>query len=293
MQQLAEARDDEQRVVDTDPDSDHRDEQRGDRVDVGQPREDEEEEERGCYRRDGEHDRDRRRHERPEDNEQHDERREQPEQLLGSLLEGRELRIAVELHGHSCGLDRLADGLLHGDDRLAVLLVDDPVELRLRVRDAPVVGGRVVGERALDALEAGLVLRRLELRGLQARDRFVDRLLSLGRVEALAGGGREDDIQDAALLLRELGLDEIGRSLRVRARNLELVTERATERSDDEDEDGKDADPRADDAPRVHCAPPRPARQRPCRKSLVRCPPLGAVRHLTSSRRVIWGIDEF
>ena len=110
-----------------------------------------------------ERDRDRRRDERAEDDEQHDERREQPEQLLRSLLDRRELRVAVELHGHAGGLDRLADRLLDGNDRRAILLVDHPVELGLRVRDAPVVGGRVVGERRLDALEAGLVLRRLEL----------------------------------------------------------------------------------------------------------------------------------
>ena len=68
------------------------------------------------------------------------ERGEQAEQLLRSLLDGRELGVAVELDRHSGGLDRLANGVLHGDDGLAILVVDDPVELGLRVGDAAVVG---------------------------------------------------------------------------------------------------------------------------------------------------------
>ena len=96
---------------------------------------------------------------RAEDDEQHDERREQAEQLLRPLLDRRELGVAVELDGHAGRLDRLADGVLDGDDRLAVLVVDDPVELRLGVGDPAVVGERVLAERVADALDAGLVLR--------------------------------------------------------------------------------------------------------------------------------------
>ena len=188
MQELAEPRDDEERVVDADTQPDHRHEQRGDRVDVGEPRQEEEEEERGRNGRDGERERDRRRHERPEDDEQHDERREQAEQLLRSLLERRELRVAVELHLHTGGLDRFADSLLDGHDGLAILLVDHPVELGLRVRDAPVVGDRVLGERRLDALETRGVFGRRELGAAESRDRLVDRLLPLGGVEPLPGG---------------------------------------------------------------------------------------------------------
>ena len=80
VQELAEARDDEQRVVDPDAETDHRHEQRRDRVDVGEPGEDEEEQERRHERDDRERERDRRRDERAEDDEQHDERREQAEQ---------------------------------------------------------------------------------------------------------------------------------------------------------------------------------------------------------------------
>ena len=144
VQQLSEARDDEQRVVDADTDPDHRDEQRRDRVDVGQPGEEEEQEERGGHGRDGERERNRRRHEGAEDDHQHYQGREQAQQLLRSLLDRRELRVAVELHRHARRLDRLADSILDGNDRLAILRVDHPVELGLRVRDAPVVGDRVL-----------------------------------------------------------------------------------------------------------------------------------------------------
>ena len=143
MQELPEARDDEERVVDADPEADHRDEQRRDRVDVGQAGEDEEQEERGRDGRQRERDRDRRRDEGAEDDEQDDERREQAEQLLRALLDRRELGVAVELDGDSGRLDRFADGVLDGDDGLAVLVVDDPVELGLRVGDPPVVRERV------------------------------------------------------------------------------------------------------------------------------------------------------
>ena len=55
---------------------------------------------------------------------QHDDRREQAEQLRGALLDRRELGLAVVLDGDAFGLDRLANGVLDSDDRLAVLVVD-------------------------------------------------------------------------------------------------------------------------------------------------------------------------
>ena len=57
-----------------------------------------------------------------------------------ALLDRRELRLAVVLDGHADRLDRLANGVLDGDDSLAVLVVDDAVELGLRVRDAAALG---------------------------------------------------------------------------------------------------------------------------------------------------------
>ena len=183
------------------------------------------------------------------------------------------------------GVDRLADSILDGDDRLAILRVDHPVELGLRVRDAPVVGDRVLGERRLDALEARLVLRRLELRPAELRDRLVDRLLPLGRVEPLPRGSGKDDVQHAALLFGELGLDQVGRLLRVRARDLELVAEGSGERDGEDDEHGEDAEPRADDAPGVRRAAPHPAGQR-LRSKVVRALPAAPCRpssHVLSS----------
>ena len=148
---LPEARDDEERVVDADAEPDHRHEQRRDRVDVGEAGEDEEQEERRHERDDRERDRDRRRDERAEHDQQHDERGEQAEELLRALLDRRELGVAVELDDHAGRLDRLANGVLHGDDLRAVLLVDDAVELRLRVRDPAVLGERLVREGVADA----------------------------------------------------------------------------------------------------------------------------------------------
>ena len=163
VEQLSEARDDEQRVVDPDAEPDHRDEDRRDRVDVGQPGEDEEQQERRHQRHDRERDRDQHRDERAEDDEQHDHRHEQAEHLRGALLERRELGVAVELDRHAGRLDGLAHGVLDGDDRVAVPVLDRLVELRLGVGDAAVVGERVLAERVADALDAGLVVGGLEL----------------------------------------------------------------------------------------------------------------------------------
>ena len=54
---------------------------------------------------------------------------------------------------------------------------------------------------------------------------FVIAALRSGRVEPLALRRREHDVEHGALLGRELGLDQVGRLLRVRARDLELVRE--------------------------------------------------------------------
>ena len=180
--------------------------------------------------------------------------------------------------------DRLTDSVLHGNDRLAVLVVDDTVELGLRVRDAPVVGDGVLGERCLDALEACRVFRRLEFRPAELRDRLVDRLFPFWRVEPLPRGSREDDVQDATLLFDELGFDQVRRLLRVRAGDLELVAERSGERDREDDEHDEDADPGADDAPRIRRAAPHPTGQAPGRKSFVLCSSLCA----RPSSHVLW-----
>ena len=236
MQELPEARDDEQRVVDPDSQPDHRDQDRRDRVDVGHAGQDEQQEERSRNGRDRERDRDHRGREGAEDDEQDDDRRQQAEGFRGPLLEGRELGFAVVLDPYAGGLDRLADGLLHRDDGVTVLVPDHPVELRLRIGDPSVVREGVLAEGIADALEAGLVLGRLELRSPELRNRALDRGLPLGGVEPLALGSGEDDVQDAALLGRELGLDQVGRFLGVRSRDLELVAQAAAHGPDEHDE---------------------------------------------------------
>jgi hypothetical protein len=204
VQELSEPRDDEQRVVDPHPQPDHRDEDRRDRVDVGQAGENEEQQERGHQRGDRERDRDQHRRERAEDDQQDDHRREQAERLGDALLDRRELRLAVVLDRHARRPDALPDGVLHRDHLVAVLVLDGVVELRLGVGDAAVVGERLLAERVADALEAGLAVPGLELGRLQARNRGRDSRAALGRVEPLAAGRGEDDVEDRALLGREL-----------------------------------------------------------------------------------------
>jgi hypothetical protein len=274
MQLLPEARHDEEGIVDPDTDADHRHEDRRDRVDVGQPGENEEEDERRSDGHDRERDRNRRRDERAENDQEHDERGQEAEQLLRSLLDGRELGIAVELRGDARRLDRLANGVLYRDDLRAIFGFDRLRKLRLRISDASVVREGVRAERIADALDPGLVLRRLELRALELRDRGVDRRLALRRVESLAFGCCKDKVQYGTLLGRELRLDQVGRLLRVGARDLELVLQAAAERRDREDQDCEDAEPADNHAPRVAGVQPRPARKRAGRQTFMSCAPL-------------------
>ena len=101
-------------------------------------------------RNDRERDRNQHRDERAEDEQQHDDRRKQAEGFRGPLLDGRKLRVAVELDRHPRGLDGLPDGVLDRENGLAILVLDRLIELRLRVRDAPAVGEVGVVERVAD-----------------------------------------------------------------------------------------------------------------------------------------------
>ena len=157
MEVLAEPRDDEERVVDADADPDHRHEDGRDRVDRRQPGEDEEQDERRSDGDERERDRDRGRDERPEDEQQDDERGEEAEQLLCSLLDRRELGVAVELGGDARRLDGLANSVLHGDDPRSRSAVSIVRELRLRVGDPTVLGEGLLGERVAHAVDADLV----------------------------------------------------------------------------------------------------------------------------------------
>ena len=117
------------------------------------------------------------------------------------------------------------------------------VELRFGVGDAAVVGERLVVERVADALDSRRVFGRRELGRLELRDRGVDRRLALRRIESLAFGRGEDEIEHGTLLRGELGLDQIGRALRVGARYLELVLQAAAHRHDERDQCDDDSQP--------------------------------------------------
>ena len=97
MEQLSESRDDEQRVVDPDAEPDHRHQDLGDRVEVRDPGGEEEQEERGGHRDDGEDERDRRGHERPEQDDQDEEARDEADDVARTLLGRWALGIAGEL----------------------------------------------------------------------------------------------------------------------------------------------------------------------------------------------------
>ena len=269
MQELSEAGDDEQRVVDSHTDSDHRDEDRGDRVDVGQPGEDEQKDERRSDGDDRKGDRNRGRHERAKDDHQHDERRDEAEQLLNSLLDRRGLGVAVELGGDVRRGDSVPDSVLDGDDLWAIRGLDRLRELRLRIGDAAVLRERLFAERVADAVDPRLAVGGGELGRLELRDRVFDGGLARGRVQALALGCGEDEVQHGALLGRELRFDEVGGLLRVRARNLELVLEAAADRGDEDDERGEDAEPCENDPPGVRGERPHHVRERSRREPFV------------------------
>ncbi len=197
---LAEPRDDEERVVDADADPDHRHEDGRDRVDVGQPGEDEEQDER---RRDGderERDRDRGRDERAEDDQQDDERREEAEQLLRALLDRRELGVAVELGGDARRLDRRRERRpARRRPAIAVLRLDDvrrtaPPRRRSDRRRRTCSRWRT-GRRRSRSRPGPC---RLELGRLELAIALLDRGLALGRVEPLALGSREDEVEHAS-----------------------------------------------------------------------------------------------
>ena len=141
-----------------------------------------------------------------------------------------------------------------------------------------VVGDRVLAERIAHALHAGRVLGGSELLRRDARHRLLDRRLSLGRVEPLALGRREHDVQHAPLLGGELRLDQVGRPLRIRPRDLELVPKRAPDRHHQEDEHDDDSDPAEDNAPRMRRTHPRPARERPRSEPFVGSEPFAGRR---------------
>src|SRR5439155_6116567 len=84
---------------------------------------------------------------------------------------------------------------------------------------------------------------------------------------------------------------QVGRLLRVRTRNLEVVDELAVERGVQTDQDDDDAEPCSNHTPRVARAPSGKARQ----GARVRNPPfllqIRLIDHVISSRRIRWRVD--
>jgi hypothetical protein len=153
---------------------------------------------------------------------------------------------------------RLAHRVLHGHDGGAVRRHDYLIELRLRVGDPAVLGHRPVLEGITDAFHPGSIGSGCELRCVQSRQRALDRGPAFWGVQLFARGRGEHEIQHAALLGRELGLDQIGRALRVGAGDFELVAQATPDGRDQHHQAGDDPYPGDDDSPRVRCAQPRP-----------------------------------
>ena len=84
-------------------------------------------------------------------------------------------------------------------------------------------------------------------------------------------GRGEDEVQHAALLGGELGLDQVGRLLRVGAGDVELVLQAAADRGHEHDQEDHDPDPAEDHPPGVRRAHARPAREPAGCEPFVRC----------------------
>ena len=174
--------------------------------------------------------------------------------------------------GHPRGLDRLPHGVLHGNDRVAIL--------GRRSRRSNWASAYAI--RPLSAnvfLLNGSPTLSIPARSAVGLNSLVFSCAIAFSIAALRAGvssrstlGRsEDEVEDAALLGGELRLDEIRRLLRVRARDLELVLEAAADGGDEHDQPGDDREPREDDAPRVIRACAHPARECAGRQSFVCC----------------------
>ena len=265
VQELPEARDDEQRVVDPHAEPDHRDEERRDRVDVGEAREDEEQQERGQQRRECERDRDHPRDERAEDHEQHDQRGEEAEQFLRALLDRRELRVAVELDRHAGRLD--ARRALRPEPRATA---SRSVSKITRSNWASAYAMRPSSETVFSSNGSPtLSMPAVSSVGLNSEVLSFAIACSIAAlrsgVSSCSPSGRgEDEVEHAALLGGELRLDQVGRLLRVGAGDVELVLQAPADRRDEHDQERprsrSSRRPRARDASRT-CAPSGQARR--------------------------------
>ena len=80
------------------------------------------------------------------------------------------------------------------------------------------------------------------------------------RIEPFTLRRSEDDVQYRTLFGGELGLDQVGRPLRIRSGDVELVPQVAPHRAHEHDQTGHDADPCGDHTPWMCGEGSRPAR---------------------------------
>ena len=141
------------------------------------------------------------------------------------------------------------------DDARPRKLEPVPVVLHVEERDAAVVG-QLIGagrKRIRDVRRVLGILGERVLRSVAGREHPPDRSGARRCVEALAGRRGDHDAQRGSLLPAELGIDQVDRLLRVRARDLEVVDELAVERRVEPDQHDEDATPRGDHPPRMAC----------------------------------------
>ena len=103
----------------------------------------------------------------------------------------------------------------------------------------PSVRERVLAERVADAVDPDLVGVGANSDVLSFAIAFAIAALRSGVSRRSPSGAAKTRLSTAALLGRELGLDEVGRLLRVRARDLELVLEAAADGGDEDDQPGE------------------------------------------------------
>ena len=266
MEELSEARDDEQRVVDPHPEPDHRHEDLGDGVEVSQPRGEEQDEKCAEHRGDREEQRDHRRDERAEQHHQDHEGGDEPDDVAQTLGRRGALGLTRELDLHARSVRDRAQLIFHGDDARPGQLEPGLVVLHVEVGDLATVGQllRPGAQRVRDRDDIGRVLGEGALRGSARDEHAVNRGGVRFAVERLPVLRRHHDPQRGTLLAAELGGDQVGRLLGVRARDLEVVDQLAVEGCVQPDQDDENRDPREDDAPRMPCAAARDGCERAC-----------------------------
>ena len=242
---LAEARENKQRVIDTDAEADHRGQDRRDRVEVGEARGDREDRDTERHREDREENRNQGRQQRAEHDQQNDDRDADADQLGCTLLRLLLHGLAGVGDAHRTPRRSLCRSVLEIGDHVGGEVPALPVELHVDEADVALRRNRatLVGKR--------IARTRHVIDGLGGGDDLFDGRLVL-RVGQLAIGV-EDDGGRVASAGRELLLQEIGRLLRVGVRNRELVLQLAADGAGGGEDAPDDQHPDADRAPRVRC----------------------------------------